>query len=150
MKTEIINKLRKEVFKTLQEKDILDNPDEVISFLNSVMAEESSNYSAKMEIYRDIKKVFQPSIEVKKVVIQNSHQKLTQKEIRQITQEYIIQNGASGIKDIFQYINNLYNDTTKQQIVNALSQGGMFVFQRCENNSKKLGKWTLKNNLIKE
>jgi len=146
MKIEIINKLRKEVLNMLQEKEILENPDEVISFLNSVIAEESFIYGVKMEIYHDIKKVFQPSIEVKKVVIQNSRQQQTQKEIRQITKEYIMQNGASGINDIFQYFSNLSHDTTKQQIVNALSQGGMFVFQRCEKNSKKFGKWILKSN----
>lgn len=45
-------------------------------------------------------------------------------------------------------------DITKQDIANALSQSTVFTFKRGENNSKKFGKWILKeggqNDLIIE
>ena len=72
-------------------------------------------------------------------------QKLTMKEMRNTAKTYIETNGSSGSDKILEYFHQLgHISLSKQDVANALSQGDMFEFQRGENNSKKNGKWVLK------
>ena len=82
--------------------------------------------------------------EEKPINVIQTDQKLKMKEIRAIAKTFIINNGSCGTEDILRHFINLGYNIKKQDIANALSQGGMFEFQRGENNSKKTGKWVLK------
>jgi len=73
-------------------------------------------------------------------------QKPTMNQVRDIAKAFIQGNyGSANSFDILTECTKMgYDNITKQDIANALSQGGIFVFQRGENNSKKFGKWILK------
>ena len=73
-------------------------------------------------------------------------QKPTMNQMRDIAKDFIERNsGSANSFDILTECTKMgYDNITKQDVANALSQGGIFVFQRGENNSKKFGKWILK------
>jgi hypothetical protein len=73
-------------------------------------------------------------------------QKPTMNQMREIAKGFIERNaGSANSSEILEECKKMgYDNISKQDIANALSQGGIFVFQRGENNSKKFGKWILK------
>lgn len=108
--------------------------------IDELIAEEILRHNATLDIYHKIKNSFA------KEIPQKNEQKPrpTMKQIRDLSFEFIKNNGDSGTDDILKECEKKGYDITKQDIANALSQSEIFTFKRGKNNSKKFGKWILK------
>ena len=132
-----------DILKAIADDDVKINDD-----ADKSIAEINKNRSlklAKNQGKREMARSFIVQNESKEIPQENEKKpRPTMKQIRDLSFEFINNNGDSGTDDILKDCEKKGYDITKQDIANALSQAKMFTFKRGENNSKKFGKWILK------
>ena len=131
---EKIHRLKQIIFKNLKENTTLT--------IDELIEEENLRHNVALGIYKSIMLNLK-SVNKTEIILEN---KPTMNKMREIAKCFIEGNaGSANSSEILEECNKRgYNNISKQDIANALSQGGMFVFQRGENNSKKFGKWIVK------